>query len=114
MLKQKLFEIGAWCSCHPGMVVRREPELCKVRPEWLKEPCALNVAQCKLKVLGKERDASFAREVLAQGSELITLDVALKQRQFLLQDLILILLVRMSRDIVKTIARCRSRGVHEG
>ena len=75
------------------MVIRREPELSKVRLERLKEPCALNVEQGKLEVLGKERDASFAWELLAQRSKLITLDVALKQWQFLLQDQILILLI---------------------
>jgi hypothetical protein len=75
------------------VVVQRVSELCEVRPERLKESEALNVEQGKLKVLSKERDASFARKLLAKRSKLIALDVALKQWKFLFQDQILILLI---------------------
>jgi hypothetical protein len=47
------------------VVVQRVSELCEVRPERLKESEALNVEQGKLKVLSEERDASFARKLLA-------------------------------------------------
>jgi hypothetical protein len=80
----------------------------------LKESEALNVEQRKLKVFSKERDASFARKLLAQRSKLITLDVALKQWKFLFQDQILILLVGVSGNIMKPVARGGSQGVHDG
>jgi hypothetical protein len=63
----------------------------------------LKVEKRKLKVRGEERDTSFVRELLAQRSKLVTLDVTLKQRQFLLQDPILILLILVGGDIVESI-----------
>ena len=107
-------QIGARRSRHSSVVVHGKPKLCNVRREWVKEPCALKVEKCKLKVRSEERDTSSARELLAQRSKLVALDVTLKQRQFLLQDPILILLIRVGGDIVKPVVRCRSRGMHGG
>ena len=107
-------QIGARRSRHSSVVVHGKTKLCNVRLEWLKKSCALKVEKRKLKVRSEERDTSSARKLLAQRSKLVALDVTLKQRQFLLQDPILILLIRVGGDIVKPIVRGGSRGVHDG
>ncbi len=94
------------------MIIHRESKLGKVRPKWLEESGPLNVEQGKFEVCGKKRDARLARKLLAQRSKLITLNVTLKERQFLLQDQILILLIGVSWDIVKPIARGGRIGIH--